>query len=85
MQGFEDRVLIGSQKFIKSKVPILIEFNKNFSKKIYYKKIINILETNYKYVIFFNEDKIIKKKITSLKEIFLKYKNNKTEYNCLIY
>lgn len=85
VQGFEDRVLIGSKKFIKLKVPFLIEFNQEFIKSQYFKEIINLLELNYQYVSFLDENKIIKNDIKKLKDKFLQSNSKETDFNCLIF
>lgn len=84
VQGFEDRVLIGSQKFIKRKVPFIIEFNSNFKRSRYFQKIINLLENNYSKFFYFqniisepNDIKKLKNKLKDLNKI------NK-DINCLI-
>lgn len=84
VQGFEDRVLIGSQNFIKRKVPLIIEFNSNFKKSTYFQKIINLLENNYSKFFYFqnimskpNDIRKLKNKLKELNKI------NK-EINCLI-
>jgi FkbM family methyltransferase len=84
VQGFEDRVLIGSQKFIKKKVPLIIEFNSSFKRSKYFQKIINLLEDNYSSFFYlenissrFNDIKILKNKLNNLNK-------SNTEINCLI-
>lgn len=85
VQGFEDKVLMGSQRFIKSKVPILVEFDQNFLKSKYFNKLITLFETNYKYIFVLDNKDNKREKIQNLKNKFLKKKDNYTDFNCLIF
>ena len=85
VQGFEDRVLIGAKKFIKSKVPLLIEFNKNFIKSNYFNEIVLLLRKNYKYIYILDNKKNFKFKIEKFNKDFFKNYSKKSDLNCFIF
>ena len=85
VQGFEDRVLIGAKKFIKSKVPLLIEFNQNFIRSNYFNKIVLLLKKNYKYVCILDDQKNLKVEIKNLNKEFFKDYSKKSDLNCFIF
>ena len=85
VQGFEDKVLMGSEKFIKSKVPLLVEFDQNFKKSKYFFKIINLLESNYKNVFFLDNGTDKKETIKVLKKKFFEKERKFLDFNCLIF
>jgi len=85
VQGFEDKVLMGSEKFIKSKVPLLVEFDQNFKKSKYFFKIINLFESNYRHVFFLDDGTDKKETIKVLKKKFFEKERKFLDFNCLIF
>ena len=82
VQGFENKVLLGSKKFILKKVPMLIEFDKNFLKKESSSKIISLLKRNYEFFYNIDDKNLKKREIKYFEKIF-----NKPEkiFNILIF
>ena len=85
VQGFEDKVLMGSQKFIRSKVPLLVEFDRNFKNSKHFSKIMSLFESNYKYIFFLEDMNSKKEKIESLQNEFNKDNRKYLDFNCLIF
>jgi FkbM family methyltransferase len=85
VQGFEDRVLMGSKKFLQNKVPILIEFNFNFKRSKYFLEIMTLIEQKYTY---FNDLNCASKgpeKIKFLRNKLNNQKKNYKDFDCLIF
>ena len=76
---------MGSEKFIKSKVPLLVEFDQNFKKSKYFFKIINLLESNYRHVFFLDDGTNKKETIKVLKKKFFEKERKFLDFNCLIF
>ena len=85
VQGFEDRVLMGAKNFIKAKVPLIVEFNYNFCRSKFYKKIVFLLKKNYKFICILDNQNLKKETIINFEKKFDKRMSKNTDFNCLIF
>lgn len=87
VQGFEGKVLLGGLKFIKKRVPILIELDKNFCKFANFNYLIKNIIKNYNFFVDLDQKKIKKSKIINF-DFFLKnhlLNSDREHCNCLLF
>ncbi len=85
VQGFEHKVLMSGIKFINKKVPLIIEFDRNFLKGKNANKILRLFKKNYNYISLIDDKNVKKEKIENIEKIFSNLKKNWRHFNCLIY